>query len=89
MDKLRALYLSDLIELPDYEREYTALRDALSVAQEAERQIGQFVDIAHLRDLLSAYTTLDRQRQKEFWTRIISKIIITNDDDFSITPFLS
>ena len=89
MDKLRALYLSDLIELPDYEREYTALRDALSTAQEAERQIGQLIDIAHLRDLLSAYATLDRQRQKEFWTRTISKIIITNDDDFSIIPFLS
>ena len=89
MEKLRALYLGDLIELSDYEREYTALRDTLYAAREAERQIETPVDIDRLRDLLSAYSTLDRQGQKEFWTRTISKIIITNDDDFSIIPFLS
>jgi len=89
MEKLLNLYLNDKIELAHYEREYSALKSTLEAAQIAQGQRKRLIDVTHLEGALASYSTLTRQSQKEFWTRTISKIIITNSDDFSITPFLS
>jgi len=88
MDKLRALYLNDLVEFSDYEREYTALRDTLQTAYSMERKLGKLIDIPRLESLLSIYPSLTREKQKEFWTRTVSKVVITNDGEISVTPFL-
>ncbi len=85
MEKLKDLYLNDLIERDIYERDYTALREKLRLAQESKKNIQEPIDIPSLKGALEIYPTLNRQEQKEFWTRTISRIVITNDDDFSIT----
>jgi len=87
MEKLKDLYLNDLIERDTYERDYSALREMLRSAQQSRRNIPEPIDISHLKSLLEIYPTLSRQAQKEFWTRTISKIIITNQNDFSIALF--
>lgn len=46
----------------------------------------QPVDVAALRAAMSAYKTLSRLDQKEFWGRVVKRITITNNDDFSIIP---
>lgn len=89
LEKLQDLYMSDLIERDYYEREYKALREAIDEAQLAKLRQGREIDIPHLEDLLSTYDSFTRQARKEFWTRIISKIIVTNTDDFSLVPFSS
>lgn len=83
MEKLKDLYLNDLIDRSAYEAEYIALRDALSVMDAPESQP---VDVAALRAAMSAYKTLSRLDQKEFWGRVIKRITITNSDGFSIVP---
>ncbi len=87
MEKLKDLYLNDLIERDIYERDYSELREKLRMAQESARNVQEPIDTSRLKDNLGIYSTLTRQAQKEFWTRTISKIIITNDDDFSVTLF--
>lgn len=88
MGKLRDLYLSDLIEREDYEREYLSLRDTLLEAQAQKAASPQPVDLELVKTALEAYRMLPRTSQKEFWSRTIKKIIVTNYDDFSIVPNL-
>ena len=89
MEKLKDLYLNDLIERADYEQDYTALRDELRAAEEVEALLPPPVDIAAITESLSLYTELPKQERKEFWAKVLAnyKIVITNDDDFSIVPF--
>ncbi|HWQ59269.1 MAG TPA: recombinase zinc beta ribbon domain-containing protein, partial [Clostridia bacterium] len=83
MEKLKDLYLNDLIERPEYEAEYIALRDTL-IATKQEAPAPQQIDLTAMRAALSDYKMLSREAQKEFWSRTVRKIIITNDEQISI-----
>lgn len=87
MEKLKDLYLNDLIDRDSYESDYTALREALRDANAPEAQPPKLIDIQSVKTALSAYERLTGKGKKEFWQRLIDKIIITNDDHFSVTPF--
>lgn len=86
MEKLKDLYLNDLIDRDVYERDYTALRDELRAASDTIATLPQPVDLDELANTLSLYSELSKQHKKEFWTRVIGKIIITNGDHFFVTP---
>lgn len=86
MEKLKDLYLSDLIEREAYEKDYTALREEISAAQIKKQKSAKPVDIDAISDSLSMYSTLTREGQKEFWSRTVRRIDITNGDSFSVTP---
>lgn len=87
MEKLKDLYLNDLIDREAYERDYISLRDELRSSTTIIEARPKPVDIEAVRDTLGLYSELTKQGKKEFWARTVSKIIITNDDDFSIVPF--
>lgn len=87
MEKIRDLYLNDLMEREDYERHYLTLRDMLLKAQNQKTMIPQPVNLDGVRTALSAYKLLPRASQKEFWSRTVKQIIVTNSNDFSITPY--
>lgn len=83
MQKLKELYLSDLIELDDYRRDYTELKQQLT---QSEPQEEKAFDIDALRRGLEAYPGLDRQGKKEFWTRTIKRLEADNNGAFFVTP---
>ncbi len=89
MEKLRRLYVNDMMEEADFDREYGELRSVLEEAQINQRRRTKPIDTVQLQDTLTGYSGLPRTAQKEFWSRTLSKIIITKDGDFSITPYLS
>lgn len=86
MDKLKDLYLNDLIERDAYERDYTGLREQLRVIQEAELMLPKPVDTKEIKSCLEAYNELSRKGKQEFWRQSVGKIVITKDDRFSVTP---
>lgn len=86
LDRLKELFLNDLIERDEYEQDYMALKSALIEAQEQNISSPQPIDINAMRNALEVYSRLPRIAKKEFWTRAIKKIIITNNDEFSIIP---
>ena len=86
MEKLKDLYLNDLIDRSDYERDYTTLKLELEQAAIPEKKMPSPVDIEMISDLLKSYETLSRQGKREFWHRIVSKIVITQNDEFFVTP---
>lgn len=83
MEKLKDLYLNDLIDRDAYEHDYILLRSELEAA-EPERP-RQPVSLPAIEDALSVYHSLSREKQREFWTRTVKAISITNDDVFSIS----
>lgn len=87
MEKLKDLYLNDLIDRDTYERDYTALRDELRAANVPAQRPQKPVNIVVIQTALSAYDELSRQHKKEFWGKMVNKITITNDDHFFVEPF--
>lgn len=87
MEKLKDLYLNDLIDRDTYEQDYTALRDELRAANAPELSPPQPINIVAIQTALSAYGELSRQHKKEFWERTVSRITITSDDHFFVEPF--
>lgn len=86
MEKLKDLYLNDLIDRDIYERDYTALKaELVPDSQESEREPVP-VDISAIKNALLAYGELPRQLKKEFWGEILGKIAITANGEFFITP---
>lgn len=86
MEKLKDLYLNDLIEKETYEQDYISLRNQLREVYAPEQQPFKPVDTKQIETILSAYEWLTRQEKKEFWGRIIGTITITNDDHFFVEP---
>lgn len=88
MEKLKDLYLNDLIDRSAYELEYVSLRDELRAADEDVEMLPPPVDIDAVKDALSVYSELSKQGKKEFWSKLLinHRIVITNDNDFSIQP---
>lgn len=86
MDKLKDLYLNDLIDRDSYEKDYTSLRDELRKASLPEINIPQPVDIKEIENVLQVYKNLSKGEQKELWNRIIGEITVTNDEHFFVSP---
>lgn len=86
MEKLKDLYLNDLIERDVYERDYIALREELSAASEEIVTEKKPVNLQEISSALEMYSDLSRPEKKEFWSRIVGRITITNSDGFSATP---
>ncbi len=83
MEMLKDLYINDLIDRDMYERDFLALRDELNVPIEEEKLP---IDVRAVTQSMSAYHKLRTAEKREFWSRIVSKISITNDGDFLLIP---
>lgn len=87
MEKLKDLYLNDLIDRDMYEYDYKAFKTQVDELSEINNKEKKPIDIDKVADLLAMYPRLSRQGQKEFWSKILKKIIITENDDFFIEPY--
>lgn len=83
MEKLKDLYLSDLIERDMYERDYLALKKELD-PEEPQQDTPSAVNVEDIKTALSLYGGLDRAGKKEFWNRTIKRIVANNDGDFFV-----
>ena len=85
MAKLKDLYLNDLIEKPEYEKDYTALRAELDEIQKQKDSKPVPIDIEALRDVFVMYHSLDRTERRAFWSTIIKEIQSYSNGSFSFT----
>lgn len=83
MEKLKDLYLSDLIDRDMYERDYLALKKELE-AETDQQDAPEMVDIEGVKTALSLYGDLDKLGKKEFWSRTIKRIVANNNGDFFV-----
>ena len=85
MSKLKDLYLNDLIDRDEYERDYTQLKQELEKASAAQQPARQ-IDLEKFHSILSAYATLDREHKKAFWSRTVEKITADAAGNLEIFP---
>lgn len=85
MSKLKDLYLSDLIEKAEYEKDYLELRDALDAVEKAKLTIHTPINIEALKDSLAVYNSFDKDEKRAFWSLILKEIVCDGNTVVSFT----
>ena len=86
VDKLRELYLNDLISLEDYKKDYAIFTQALKeieskeVTKVAPKDADKILSI--LDNIETIYYNLDATERKRFWSSFID--VITIDGNYNI-----
>ncbi len=86
MEKLKDLYLNDLIDRNTYEHDYLSFQEELRQAAAVAEPLLKPAGCKALTDIQSLYSELSKSYKKEFWIRVVEKIIITNEDHFFVVP---
>lgn len=87
LNRLKDLYVNELIDLEDYRIEYESLQAQLKKITTAA--MPEKKDLSHIRtfletDLQSIYDTLEPQEKRALWSSIIDKIIVDNNGGIEI-----
>ncbi len=90
LQKLKNLYLNDLIELDDYRTEYTALKQQLDRTTDQPQSV--VCDITALKSFLESdfetlYESMTPQEKRGLWSSVISEISVTDINHISIKFF--
>lgn len=75
MDKLTDLYLADTITKEEYLKRYEPLKEALKDAENAPKPVPPEV----VADFTESYQSFSRAARKAFWSRLLVRIIPTED----------
>jgi len=82
MEKLKDLYLDDLISKEVYERDYRALEMDLNSYQPTKKVIA----IDDVSEALKKYKELSMESKKAFWSRILRRIELDRDGNIFLIP---
>lgn len=77
MEKLKDLYLEDLIDKEIYQRDFRVLEQDL--ADSSYVPTAKPVDLDGIDQALDLYATLSKDSQKAFWSRVLKRIEISED----------
>lgn len=88
LEKLKELYVNDLIDINSYKKDYQAYTtelSKLSIAQDEPKKdftnMKQFLTL----DIINVYSKLSKTEKKKFWILLINKIYIKNGEIKEIT----
>ena len=85
IEKLKDLYLNDLLPKEMYEKEYTTLMSALKEAINEQKESRlEPIDPNKFKNFHLSYRTLTPTAKKAFWSRTLSKIFISENGEISI-----
>ena len=85
LEKIKDLYLNDLLSREQYEKDYLSLTAALKEAQEQEKiDSRKEINIDKFKEALESYHNLTEESKKAFWSRTIKQIILTEEGDFRV-----
>ena len=82
MEKLKDLYLDDLISKEVYERDYRALDKDLNAYQPAK----QVIAVDDVSEALKKYKELSMESKKAFWGRILRRVELDRDGNIFLIP---
>ena len=86
IDKLKDLYLNDLLPKDIYERDYLNLSEQLKQAELDESMKNKKpINMDYFDNFEETYQKLTPQSKKAFWSRTVKSIFVTPDGDFIIT----
>ena len=77
LERLKALYMNELIDLAEYKTEYQELQALLQEEPEQQKEI----PIGEIRGILRGYDRLTPKNKSAFWHRVLRSAVITTDED--------
>ena len=89
LEKLKDLYLSDLITKDMYEKDYKQMTALLREADAESQEKAKPIDTSYLDNFADIYSTMTPESKKAFWSRILKSVIVSENGDFSVTFFSS
>lgn len=84
MEKLKDLYLNDLIDQKAYAADYRLLQEALAKCAPTTEQVN--IPWTANTDFEALYARLDRTHRKAFWSQVLTRITITMEDAWVVQP---
>jgi len=84
LERLKDLYLNDLIDREMYERDYRELTAQLKEANRVDRE-AKTIDLSALSNLKEAYAELSEEGKKAFWSRTVHRITAMEDGELKVT----
>lgn len=86
IEKLKDLYINDLLPKEMYEKEYTALMTSLKDAENEKKELmREPIDLEQFNDFHISYHDLAPTAKKAFWSRTLNKIFLSENGEISIT----
>ena len=89
LEKLRDLYVNDLIQIDHYEKQYKELTSKLDSLKEEEKPVEEKKTVNYdefksflSRDFVSLYNNLSRTEKRLIWASVIDTIYI--DDNYNL-----
>lgn len=88
LEKLKELYLNDLIDIDSYKKDYEKynkeLKQISNIQSEVQKDLTNVKELLNL-DIVKVYSNLTKPEKKKFWFSLISKIYIENGEIKEIT----
>ena len=85
MEKLKELYLEDLIDLDTYRNDYRMLNNRLATIQEAvENQNSEALSRLLSNDFKNIYHLLNASEKRLLWRAVIDKILVDRNNKLTI-----
>lgn len=85
LDRLKDLYISNLILTDMYEKDFAALTSLLHDAEQQVREDLKPIDLGTFDGFREMYENADLEHRKAFWSRILEKIVVTEGGDYILT----
>lgn len=85
LERLKDLYISGLILKEMYERDYITLTTLLANAEKQLSEEPKPIDTSIFEDFKSLYNSLDQESRKALWSRVLKRIVITENGDYIVT----
>ena len=86
MQKLKDLYLMDLIEIEDYKKDYAELKEQLEALEIVRKLSPPPPTISEIECQLAEYPGMNRAQKKAFWARTVQRIAADDNGAFFVTP---
>ena len=86
MQKLKDLYLMDLIEIEDYKKDYAELKEQLEALEIVQKLSPPPPTISEIECQLAEYPGMNRAQKRAFWARTVQRIEADDNGAFFVTP---
>lgn len=85
LNRLKDLYISGLILRDMYEKDYIALTSLLAEAERQATEVREPIDESRFEGFSEVYKNLTQNQRKALWSRLLERIVVTENGDFLVT----
>lgn len=85
IEKLKDLYINDLLPKEIYEKDYISLSNLLKEANQQQTTDSQPIDLSVFDGFEDMYSSLTENSKKALWSRVIKQIIVSESGELLVT----